>query len=288
MNLALALVYCNHKEARLVVNTRHWNSKFDKGWEDYFEKTIDTTNNALSSQCYVDGYRHNILGGLLNDPYYEAKHLSQCLLNYLYTSTTGDVLSHDIFHEMRSKEFIDLIGSNEEWRSQLGEVLNKIYIYNDDLTNKIVTNKKKIGISDIEYIGVHVRQGDKITTGEMENIMIDKYISAIKLQGKISKNVYISTDDVTVINLIKSKLGGKYNVFHNVLTSSTGFKESSYNKKTKEIRHQEAELAILDVDILKNSAYFIGTYSSNMSRIIPCFKDFKSCQSLDIPWSPVF
>jgi hypothetical protein len=288
MNLVLAKIYCDKEKIELVVNTYHWNSRIDKGWNDYFKETLNTTNNILSSQYYVNGYKRNILRGLIKNPFHEAQHLTQCLLNYYYTSTSGNILSHDIFNKMRSKEVIGLIKSNEEWRYLLSITLNNIYIYNDDLNNEISANKKKIGINSIEYIGVHVRRGDKITTGEMSIIDIDKYISAIKAKKEISKNIYISTDDMAIIDIIKLQLGSEYSIFYNVLMSSTGFKESTYNKKSKEIRHEETKLAILDVDILKNSSYFIGTYSSNMSRIIPCFKGFDSCQSLDIPWSPIF
>lgn len=289
MNLILAKIYCEENNINLVVNTRNWNSKYENGWEDYFLKTFITTNSFMSAQYYVDGCNHKIgLGNLLKKPLIEIAHLNQCILNYLFKLKTGSDLSDDIFFKMRSKEFISSIGDNIKWQILLNNALSQVYKYNSTLLADMLQSKKLIGIQDKKYIGVHIRRGDKVTTKEMENVILDKYINAIKEKKNLSYNVYIATDDIGIVDKIKTELSDEYNIFYNIFISSVGFDETKYNKKSKFNRYNEAKLAILDVDILLNSVYFIGTYSSNLSRIIPCFKGFDSCESLDIDWSPVF
>lgn len=286
MNLILAKIYCEKNSLRLIVNTRNWNSRYEKGWEDYFEETFETTNDLISSQCYVDGIKHKLsFGSFLKKPLMELLHLGHCTINYGFKFLTGHGLSEDVFFKMRSEGFLS---SLEDCRLDIQYALTDSYVYNDELKAEIQRGKKKIGILGESYIGVHIRRGDKIATKEMENIKIEKYITAIKTKEGVSKVVYIATDDINVVETIRAGLGDSYKVFHNTLLSSSGYDSDKYNKEDLEYRYSETKLAILDVDILLNSEYFIGTYSSNLSRIIPCFKGLSACESLDIPWAPVF
>ena len=52
-NLCLAIVYANHNQKKLKVNTWLWNSRIKKGWEDYFEPTLACSNNPFSAQDKV-------------------------------------------------------------------------------------------------------------------------------------------------------------------------------------------------------------------------------------------
>ena len=52
-NLCLAIVYANHYQKHLKLNTWLWNSRIKKGWEDYFEPTLDYSNNPFSAQDKV-------------------------------------------------------------------------------------------------------------------------------------------------------------------------------------------------------------------------------------------
>ena len=52
-NLSLAIVYANHCQKHLKLNTWLWNSRIKKGWEDYFDATLDYSNNPFSAQDKV-------------------------------------------------------------------------------------------------------------------------------------------------------------------------------------------------------------------------------------------
>ena len=41
---------------------------------------------------------------------------------------------------------------------------------------------------------------------------------------------------------------------------------------------------LLDMDILIHSSFFIGTYTSNVSRIVPLYVGFEKSLSLDDEW----
>ena len=106
-----------------------------------------------------------------------------------------------------------------------------------------------------DFIGVHIRRGDKITTGEMDNISLKRYVS--KIEEYDIDDVYIATDDISTINSIREALDNKYKIYHNPCLKTNGF----------------------------DSKNFIGTYSSNLSRVVPCIIGFDKCISLDDEWS---
>jgi len=289
LNLVLAIIYCEKNNLELIINSYFWNSRIDKGWEDYFSPTIKYTNNLTSAQIYFKGFNHKLsLRGIYRNPIKSMIHILQCGLNYLYQIRTKNLLSHNIVDLMRDKDFIDSIKSIETWQILFHKKISDIYIYNDKMKNEINTFKNKIGIQEIKYIGVHIRRGDKIKSKEMNNIELEKYIKAIEMKKHISKNIYIATDDYSIINEIRILLSPDYKLYYNIDQKTLGFDENKFNMIKKRQRTLDTKLALIDVDILLNSSFFIGTYSSNLSRIIPCFKGLKDCESIDIQWSPVF
>ena len=54
-----------------------------------------------------------------------------------------------------------------------------------------------------------------------------------------------------------------------------------YDKKS---RYIDTLNMLLDMDILIHSSFFIGTYTSNVSRIVPLYVGFEKSLSLDDEW----
>ncbi|WP_229652965.1 O-fucosyltransferase family protein, partial [Vibrio parahaemolyticus] len=94
---------------------------------------------------------------------------------------------------MRSKEFIESVGNDDVWQVLLSNKIKELHNVNKHVRDYIEKQKEKISISNVDYISVHIRRGDKITTNEMENISISRYVEEIKKRSYISKNVYVAT-----------------------------------------------------------------------------------------------
>ncbi|CAH1787663.1 unnamed protein product [Owenia fusiformis] len=107
-------------------------------------------------------------------------------------------------------------------------------------------------------IGVHIRRGDKIT--EAEPIPTYKYIERIEayinqLDYKTSNDkvpsIFIASDDRKLIDQIKQHYT-QYNIIH----------VPHYFFKT------HLDLIMFDILLLKECDYFIGTFSSNVGRLV--------------------
>ena len=161
----------------------------------------------------------------------------------------------------------------------------QMYRLNNNTMNHLKQRIGDLRLPD-NYIGVHIRRGDKITSKEMQKIHLDKYVNTIINYKGISTNIYIATDDTSIINDIKGKLCTHgFNLFYNSKNNSQGFNEADFNHSSKQARQEETLNVLLDMEVLIHSAFFIGTYTSNLSRVVPFFLGLDKCISLDNDWN---
>lgn len=284
-NLCLAIVYAHHHQIRLKLNTWLWNSRIKKGWEDYFEPTLDCSNNPFPAQDKVYTNEKPWIGKIYYKPkefftfYY--RQILNCLYKFLQPH---HLLTKEIFGKMRSEAFIyDILGNNAF--CLMASTFKQMYILNSNTKKHL---KQRINDLDLpmDYIGVHIRRGDKITSKEMQEIRLDQYVNTIIKYKDISSNVYIATDDTSIINDTREKLCPYgFTIFYNSLNQSTGFVEAAFNNSSKLARREETLNVLLDMEVLIHSKFFIGTYTSNLSRVVPFFLGLDHCVSLDNDWN---
>ena len=284
-NLCLAIVYANHHQKHLKLNTWLWNSRIKKGWEDYFEPTLECSNNPFSAQDKVYTNEKPWIGKIYYKPKEFFSFYYRMVLNCIYQILhPSHVLTKGIFQNMRSKEFIHTILGKDAF-SFMASTFKQMYALNKDTKEQLKQRIDDLRLPDA-YIGVHIRRGDKITSKEMQEIRLDKYINTIVNYKSVSSNVYIATDDTSIINDIKEKLRPYgFEIFYNINNQSTGFNEAVFNNTSKKNRQEETLNVLLDMEILIHSSFFIGTYTSNLSRVVPFFLGLDKCISLDNDWN---
>lgn len=284
-NLCLAIVYAQQKDLLLELNTYLWNSRIKSGWLDYFEQTLKISNNPFSAQDKVYTNEKPWIGKIYYNPKEFFTFYYRNFLNHIYKIFhPHHLLTKDIFEDMRSKSFInDTLGKNAFYLMKSSFI--ELYKLNFETSNLIKLKIKDLNIPD-DYIGVHIRRGDKITSKEMNYIHNQKYIKAIVDHKALSNNVYIATDDTNIINDLKTELESKgFTVYYNLQNDSKGFDENAFNQADKQYRHKETINVLLDMELLTHSKFFIGTYTSNLSRVVPFFLRQEQCISLDNDWN---
>ena len=284
-NLCLAIVFCKKMGYELCVNSFYWNAKLEKGWNDYFEPTLDCSNNPFPAQDKVYTNERPWIGKIYYKPKEFFSFYFRLILNYLYRILhPHHLLTKDIFEDMRSKKFIhDILG--KEAFNLMATAFKEMYILNHVTKERIRQRKDGLRLPE-NYVGVHIRRGDKITSKEMQEIRLDKYVNTIINYKNISSNIYIATDDTSIINDIKERLFPHgFHVYYNNLNQCSGFNEAVFNNSSKQVRQEETLNVLLDMEVLIHSVYFIGTYTSNLSRVVPFFLGLDKCISLDNDWN---
>ena len=184
---------------------------------------------------------------------------------------------------MRSDEFVNnFLGENAF--VMMAESFKKMYILNSNTRKELIRKRLLINLPD-DYIGLHIRRGDKIASQEMNNIHLDRYVDEAIKHRDASRNVFVATDDISVVDYLIPKFK-EYDmiVFYNNLNKSHGHNEAIFNQSSKQYRYEETINVLLEMDILIHSLYFVGTYTSNLSRVVPFFLGLDKCISLDNDW----
>ena len=284
-NLCLAIIYAQRKHLSLQLNTWLWNARIDKGWQDYFSPTLPCSNNPFPAQDKVYTNEKPWIGKIYYKPKeFFAFYFRLILNNFYHVLNPCHLLTKDIFEDMRSKEFIyDTLGKDAF--NSMTSAFKQMYILNDSTKSRLGQRIDGLKLPD-DYIGVHIRRGDKITSQEMQEIRIGKYVSSILEHKAVSPNVYIATDDVSVIDELNQQLSPHgISVFYNNLNQSQGFNEATFNRFSRQTRYEEMLNVLLDMEVLIHSKFFIGTYTSNLSRVVPFFLGLDKCTSLDNDWN---
>lgn len=171
--------------------------------------------------------------------------------------------------------------------------LDKIYdinqyllrLSNDDIRNAAkecftlkpsvleIVNKYSSHLPEID-LGIHIRMGDKITSGEMKVIDLQVYIDAIysekSLISKDSLNVYIMTDNSSVIDNLRAKVDTSISFFaipapH---TIPGGHDQKTFNSLPTDIKKSAFYHFLSELRILQRCPRVLCTYSSNIGRFL--------------------
>ena len=287
VNLALAKVYADKYNYQLLVNSRNWNSKIDNGLSDWFIPYFEETHSILTYQEKIYNNEKPWIGKIYYNPSAFWGYWRERLYNKIFKffSPTA-LLSKESFQRMHSGDFLSQY-SEGELLNAVSNSFKKFYNYNALTQNSISEKKQYINIPD-NYISVHIRRGDKIVTGEMEDIDLNIYADTIRKYSYISNNIYIATDDVTVISYISKKLSDiDTNIYYNKENKLKGFDEKTYNLKSDSVRRDEVLNMLFDMDMMINSSFFIGTFSSNVGCVVALYLGLDKCHSIDVSWKIV-
>ena len=287
VNLALAKVYADKYNYRLMVNSRNWNSKIDNGLSDWFIPYFEETHSILTYQEKIYNNEKPWIGKIYYNPSAFWGYWRERLYNKIFKFFNPTaLLSKESFQRMHSGDFLSQY-SEGELLNAVSNSFKKFYNYNALTQNSISEKKQYINIPD-NYISVHIRRGDKIVTGEMEDINLNIYVDAIRKYRYISNNIYIATDDVTVISYISKKLSDiDTNIYYNKENKLKGFDEKTYNLKSDSVRRDEVLNMLFDMDMMINSSFFIGTFSSNVGCVVAMYLGLDKCHSIDVSWKIV-
>ena len=287
VNLALAKVYADKYNYRLLVNSRNWNSKIDNGLSDWFIPYFEETHSILTYQEKIYNNEKPWIGKIYYNPSAFWGYWRERLYNKIFKFFNPTaLLSKESFQRMHSGDFLSQY-SEGELLNAVSNSFKKFYNYNALTQNNISEKKQYINIPD-NYISVHIRRGDKIVTGEMEDINLNIYVDAIRKYRYISNNIYIATDDVTVISYISKKLSDTdIKIYYNKENKLKGFDEKTYNLKSDSVRRDEVLNMLFDMDMMINSSFFIGTFSSNVGCVVAMYLGLDKCHSIDVSWKIV-
>lgn len=269
-NMVFAMLYCLQNNIKFVLSSSNNKFTIDKGWRDFFLPFAQETNAAFHVSHNNRGYHHN------------PSRKNHYKIKFLKNIYGIDFMTQDLWPRFRAPEFWDSKFSIPELGMVDNSILEGAQIIVENIwrhqprIQEIIDLKKNAINLPKEYIGIHVRSGDKIT--EHKLFSVDDYMNKLKLISNC-KNIYIATDDYNNVVAIEQYKG--YNIYTLCKEQSNGHVQSNFDSLNKN-KKQEALIDLFtDVDILSNSISFIGTYSSNIGMFLGMKKNESVCYCLD-------
>jgi hypothetical protein len=238
----------------------------------YFQKSVAFCNSTFLKKVYLNFYEAPKRMSIFNDPSrppqdrWDVDLSGSCRDSFM-------VLGRDSFAPA-------LMAQDFEFISSMKRVLyQSLMILKPSAEKKITNRLDAIGVQEhTQYIGVHIRHGDKSI--EMDNGLVstEQYAHAIQkeLDATGLTSVYVASDDPDAADRLKDMLGSKVTIWQQYTKSS-------------ESRSYDDEGAVLDfltdVEALRRARVFIGTQSSNTGRLIYYGRsDGEKSISLDGEW----
>ena len=163
------------------------------------------------------------------------------------------------------------------------EQANRVFQWNSRTQLQIHSFKRNLPRFDC---GIHVRTGDKITTGEMKAIPFDQYIQRIQDFQRVSKQqslqIYLMTDSKKVIDYFQEKKDPSWTILSVPSPNRmlNGHTQELYNNQPREVVFQCFYHFLAELQILQECPHIICTFSSNIGRFLDLIKK-GTIESLD-------
>lgn len=137
-----------------------------------------------------------------------------------------------------------------------------------------------------EYVGVHVRRGDK--RKETPNIPIEKYAEAVRMLSGWDEPVFMSSDDGAAVTELRALLPGRRVLAVSGSSARTGHDQVEMNRRYLKRNYGRVVELLAEVEALAEARVFVGTFSSNLGRFVHVLRkgEANSSVSLDYRWSP--
>jgi len=248
-NMIFAILFC--QKNGLMFRLFSKGSKLSKDiWNDYFDPFCSSANNPLNA-IFNSRQPHSI-------PNAFSFKFGSTILKFLQ----GGYLTYELWPQFRDKSFFNehfiLEGKDYSFIDASNYILNSIWKFNPKTRKEIDEEIKRCNLPR-EYVGIHIRRGDKIM--ETESTGINVYMN--KLQSITDcKDVFVMTDDYSVIESITTQYPS-YTFYYLAKINEKGYIHSEFCKMPDSKKRDGIIHLLSEMEILSHAQKCIGTYSSN-------------------------
>jgi len=157
---------------------------------------------------------------------------------------------------------------------QLRRVAQKIFQWNKSLIPSLQEVISSTNLPEAFDLGVHIRVGDKITSGEAKLVTLDTYIRAVKSFQKSSKkeqlSIFLMSDSLSVISDFKKKCDSSWKVYTlpSVLPNQDGHFQPQFNNSPARLRLAAYNTFMAELLVMQSISNIVCTLSSNVGRFL--------------------
>ena len=255
-NMVFAIIYCIQNNICFKLYSADANFREKDGWDDYFIPFCKEVR--FRPLHYINGRTTTPTLGIKTKIYIP-------IFRFLCKNT---FLTQDLWDEIRciDKTFmpIRILDVNiNSFQEATKRIIHMIYRFNEQTRKKVDLLKESISIEG-EYLGLHIRGGDKIT--ECEIINVERYMDLANSLSTIHQ-IFVSTDDYRFFEELCKKYPD-YKFFTISNSASKGYLQSNFVNSTPTDRRNSMINMFASMELLLESQHVICTYSSNIGMFL--------------------
>lgn len=247
-NMVLAILYCQRHDIDFRLYSADANFRVKQGWRDFFLPFCPETSNP--AHHYIN-HRFSVPTGGKRKLLYNA-------YKQLYPTT---FLTSELWESFRHIDQTEL--STIDTRDLSAPIINNIYRFNPSTQQQVDNLIQSIDLPG-EYVGFHVRGGDKTT--EHDLLAIDEYVTKAETLTSI-RDAFVYTDDYRLF----SSLQKKYTSWHfHTLTpkEDRGYFFDEFMSLSPNERAIKTVNMFASMELLSRASLAFCTFSSNVGMFL--------------------
>ena len=264
-NLAYAIFYFEQHGLDYRIISRNWVSAYERGWNDYFT--------SLAAQHQIECPRNRRVQIVVSLDVALRAHVSRrhyFRMRYRFLPYLFQSVLHPECYVRRNQNFALLREYAHEFRESnpdvfmeyMRSILKRIWSLHDHIAEAAAAHRPPQ-----PYLAVHVRRGDKVTSGEDRHFALEEYVAAILSVDGPARTLFVMSDDSRVVMEFKRMLPD-YAISCFGAAERWGYDQGDFETLPKSEVRQETECLIAEVEIAREADVFIGTLGSNLFRLL--------------------
>lgn len=247
-NMVLAILYCQRHDIDFNLYSADANFRIDKGWNDFFLPFCHETRNPA----------HHYINHRFSEPKGGKRKLLYHAYKQLYPTT---YLTSELWESFRHIDQTEL--STTDTRDLSKTIIERIYRFNPVTQHQIDNLLQNVGIPN-EYVGFHVRGGDKTT--EHDILALDEYISLAESKTDI-RNAFVYTDDYRFIEKLEETYPA-WRIYTLTDKEDRGYFHNEFVTLDTATRKKKTINMFASMELLSRASMTFCTFSSNIGMFL--------------------
>ncbi len=253
--MIFAMTYCDREKIKFTLYSDNANFSNENGWEEFFIPFCEKNHHPLNKY----NYRHLSRKGTFSR---KVKSFRRRLQNVFVKKLIGtDYFTYDVFiwEDMKGfNSWEELLDSSKEYALCAWRFNEQTQKEVDLLCNELAMPK--------DYVGLHVRRGDKLALENLDTPTSKLYMDAVQKISQV-KNIFVFCDDYRDFEELQSNYKD-YTFYTFCKASEQGYFHHEYSARPWEERRADMIKLLANIEILRASKHTIGTWIANPSHFL--------------------
>lgn len=268
-NMILTMLYCLENRIKFTLYSKDANFGIKEGWRDYFLPFCEEDKDKFHAKY---NFRYKSIFKTLRP---------QVILYHLLNRNvylTFELIDAGRQRDRENKDFhIPALGINGKLQEACRALIQLSWRYNPETEKEVNRLIASLNLPE-EYIGFHIRSGDKYKEAGLLDIA--DYVRKAEMLST-TKNAFVMTDDYRLVEAFRKQYK-EWNVYTLCGEEERGYFHQDFSLKERSFIKEAHQKLFASMEVLSKSRLFVGTFSSNPGMYLGMRMESGQCFGVDL------